>query len=136
MRWIRAHKKLGVILLVTVFFLLSLRPYNASAWSLLLGLGGWAIPFIQIHWRIRNKKGLGRFAPVLSMGVCCLSIWIQLYHYLEHIEDLPRADVMTARGVWIIALFLLATTLLLNLILAVSEKDVDRKMEEDYDLTI
>lgn len=137
MKWIQEHKKLSVFLIIVVLLLIRrIRWYSVNDWSFLLGFAGWIIPILQMHWRNKNKKGMGRFAPVLSMGACCLSIWMQLYHYLENIEDLPRLDIITAHGVWIVALFLLVTTVLLNLILAGSEKYIDRKNEEDYDLTI
>ena len=109
---------------------------NANDWSVLLGFAGWIIPIAQIYRRNKDKKGLGRFAPVLSMGACGLSIWMQLYHYLEHLDGLSRGDIITARGVWIVALFLLATTGLLNLALCFAERDIDTKLEEDHDLTI
>lgn len=136
MKWILAHKGSSVFGTFAVLFLLSLRPYDQNAWSFLLGLAGWIIPIVQIHRRNKEKKGMGRFAPVLSMGACGLSIWIQLCRYLENIEDLPRRDIITARGVWIVALFLLVTTSLLNLALCCAERDIDTKLEEDHDLTI
>ena len=136
MKWILAHKGVSVFLVLAVLYLLSLRKYNENTWSFLLGLVGWAIPIVQIYQRNKEKKWLGRFAPVLSMGACGLAIWMQLHHYLENIEGLPERDIITARGVWIVALFLLVTTALLNLALCCAERDVDTKLEEDHDLTI
>ena len=136
MKWILTHKGLSVFLVFAVLYLLILRPYNENTWSFLLGLAGWVIPIVQIYRRNKEKKWLGRFAPVLSMGACGLAIWIQLYQYLENIENLLERDIITARGVWIVALFLLVTTGLLNLALCCAERDIDTKLEEDHDLTI
>lgn len=93
--------------------------------SLFLGLAGWAIPAAQIARLAKHKKGLGRLAPVLSMGACCLAIWFQICYdeHLVNIEDWSALmDAIPA--VRRISLFLLITTFLLNLALACAERKI------------
>lgn len=105
--------------------------------SVLLGLIGWAIPIIHIGRLAKEKRGLGRYAHILSMGACCLAIWFQICYdeHLVHIEDWS-ALMDTIGGVRTVSIFLLATTLLLNLVVAYGESMMDEEIKEDRDLTI
>lgn len=106
--------------------------------SVVLGLIGWAIPVI--HLRLvsgQGKRGLGRCAYILSMGVCGLAIWLQICYdeHLVNIEDWS-ALMDTIGAVRMISAFLLVTTLLINLITAFGESGLDAELKEDQDLTI
>ncbi len=90
--------------------------------SLCLGLMGWAIPVVQMARLAKHKKGLGRFASILSMGACCLAIWFQICcnGHLVNIEDWS-ALMDTIAAVRSVSLFLLISTFLLNLFLIDTE---------------
>lgn len=105
--------------------------------SVVLGLIGWLIPAVRLGLCLVHKRGLGRFAPVLSMGACCLAIWLQIC-YDEHLVDIADWSALmdTVQAVRMVPLFLLVTTSLLNLALCCAERDIDTKLEEDHDLTI
>ena len=105
--------------------------------SVVLGLIGWLIPAVRLGLCLVHKRGLGRFAPVLSMGACCLAIWLQIC-YDEHLVDIADWSALmdTVQAVRMVPLFLLVTTSLLNLALCCAERDIDTKPEEDHDLTI
>lgn len=92
--------------------------------SVALGLIGWIIPAVQLGLCLAHKRGLGRFAPVLSMGACCLAVWLQIC-YNEHLVDIGDWSALmdTVQAVRMVSLFLLVTTALLNLVLAWVEGD-------------
>jgi len=105
--------------------------------SIVLGLAGWAIPIIQLRCLMKDKKGLGRYTHILSMGACCLAIWLQICYgeHLVMIEDWS-ALMDTVAGVRVVSMFLLAVTLLINLLTAYAEGAMDAELKEDRDLTI
>ncbi|MCI9352513.1 MAG: hypothetical protein HFF58_04580 [Lawsonibacter sp.] len=96
--------------------------------SILLGLAGWAIPIIQIGRLLKEKRGFGRYTHILSMGACALAIWCQIRYneYLIDIEDWG-AIVDTIDAVRKVALFLLVTTLVVNLVTAHMENALDKE---------
>ena len=92
--------------------------------SVFLGLVGWLIPVVQLMLCLSHKKGLGRFASVLSMGACGAAVWLQIC-YDEHLVNIADWSALmdTVGAVRMVSLFLLVTTLLLNLLLAYVEGD-------------
>lgn len=99
--------------------------------GILLGLAALAIPITQIWQLSKGRKGLGHFAPVLSMGACCLTIWNMLRSYglrVAHGDWSGLED--TYEAVNGIALTLLVITLLLNLFLAWAENRLDTEEQE------
>ena len=105
--------------------------------SVVFGLIGWAVPVIQIRCLSKGKKGLGRYAHILSMGACCLAIWFQIC-YNEHLVNIGDwiALMDTIDAVCKVSVFLLITTLLINLLAAFFESYFDAELKEDHDLTI
>lgn len=105
--------------------------------SIALGLAGWAIPLVQAGRLAKGKRGLGRYAHILSMGACCLAIWFQIC-YDEHLVDIGDWSALmdTIGAVRMVSIFLLVTTLLLNLAVAFGESVMDEQIKEDRDLTI
>lgn len=105
--------------------------------SIILGLIGWAIPVIQIGRLVKGKNGLGRYTHILSMGACCLAIWLQVC-YDEHLVNIGDWSALmdTIAAVRMISLFLLVSTVLVNLLVAYGENAMDRELKEDQDLTI
>ena len=98
--------------------------------SVALGLIGWAIPVIQLCFR--GKRRLGSCAHVLSMGACGLAIWFQICYneHLVNIEDwCALADTIDA--VRKVSLFLLVTTLLINLVAAFGRGALDAEIREN-----
>ena len=85
--------------------------------SIALGLLGWAIPVLALIWRKQPGRG-SRLAPVFSMGACGLAIWLQIC-YDEHLVNIMDWSALmdTIGAVRMLSLFLLVTTLLLNLVL-------------------
>lgn len=105
--------------------------------SIVLGLVGWAIPIIQIGRMVKEKRGLGRYTHILSMGACCLAIWFQIC-YDEHLVNIRDWSALmdTIGAVRLVSVFLLVVTLLINLLVAYAEGVMDREIKEDQDLTI
>lgn len=105
--------------------------------SIVLGLMGWAIPVIQLKRMVREKNGLGRYTHILSMGACCLAVWLQIC-YDEHLVNIGDWSALmdTVAAVRMISLFLLVSTVLVNLLVAYVENAMDREIKEDQDLTI
>lgn len=90
--------------------------------GIVFALLGLAVPVIQMRRLVKGGRGLGHFAPVLSMGACCLTIWNMLRSYglrVAHGDWSGLED--TYEAVNGIALTLLVITLLLNLFLAWAE---------------
>lgn len=105
--------------------------------SIALRLAGWAIPLVQAGRLAKGNRGLGRYAHILSMGACCLAIWFQIC-YDEHLVDIGDWSALmdTIGAVRMVSIFLLVTTLLLNLAVAFGESVMDEQIKEDRDLTI
>lgn len=105
--------------------------------SVVLGLIGWAIPVVQLRCMVKGKRGLGRYAHILSMGACGLAIWFQIC-YDEHLVRIgdwgALADTIGAARK--VSVLLLVTTLLINLMVAFGEGSLDMEIKEDRDLTI
>ena len=57
--------------------------------SIVLGLAGWILPILHVSQLSKKRRGLGRYAHILSMGACCLAIWLQICYdeHLVNIED-------------------------------------------------
>ena len=105
--------------------------------SVVLGLIGWAIPVVQLKRLAEGRKGLGRCTHILSMGACGLAIWLQIC-YDEHLVNIGDWSALmdTIGAVRGISVFLLITTLLINLLTASCESIIDSELKEDRDLTI
>ena len=105
--------------------------------SVILGLAGWAIPVIQLRCLAKEKRGLGRYAHILSMGACGLAIWLQIC-YNEHLVNIGDWGALadTIDAVRSVSVFLLITTLLVNLLTASCESYFDARLKEDWDLTV
>ena len=105
--------------------------------SVALGLAGWAIPILQLGRMTKGKKGMRRYVHTLSMGACCLAIWFQIC-YDEHMVNIEDWSALmdTIGAVRTVSLFLLGTTLLINLLVARVENAMEREIREDQDLTI
>ena len=105
--------------------------------SVALGLIGWAIPVFQLGRMAKRKGGTGRYGHVLSMGACALALWCQI-RYNEHLIDIEAwgAIVDTIDAVRKVALFLLVTTLVVNLVTAHMENALDREPQKGQDLTV
>lgn len=105
--------------------------------SIVLGLVGWAVPIIQIGRLVKEKRGFGRYTHILSMGACGLAIWLQIC-YDEHLVNIGDWSALmdTIGAVRVASVFLLVTTLLINLLTAYAEGAIDREIKEDQDLTI
>ena len=90
--------------------------------SIVLGLAGWILPILHVSQLSKKRRGLGRYAHILSMGACCLAIWLQICYdeHLVNIEDWS-ALMDTIKAVRVVSLFLLITTVLLNLALVWAE---------------
>lgn len=105
--------------------------------SIILGLVGWAIPVLQLRCMVRGKNGMGRCTHILSMGACGLAIWLQIC-YDEHLVNIGDWSALmdTIAAVRMISIFLLVSTVLVNLLVAYGENAMDREIKEDQDLTI
>ena len=103
--------------------------------SIVLGLVGWAVPIIQIGRLVKEKRGFGRYTHILSMGACGLAIWLQIC-YDEHLVNIGDWSALmdTIGAVRKVSIFLLATTFLINLIMARVESTLDKEEKEDQDL--
>ncbi|NBI65357.1 hypothetical protein D1646_00745 [Pseudoflavonifractor sp. 60] len=90
--------------------------------SVALGLIGWTIPVVQLALCVCQKRGLGRLASVLSLGACGVAIWFQIC-YDEHLVNIGDWSALmdTIKAVRVVSLFLLITTVLLNLALVWAE---------------
>lgn len=104
--------------------------------SIVLGLVGWAIPIIQVGRLVKGKRGFGRYTYIFSMGACCLAIWFQICYdeHLVNIEDWS-ALMDTIGAVRLVSVFLLAVTLLINLLVAYAEGALDREDKADSNMT-
>ena len=99
--------------------------------GILLGLAALAIPIAQAWQLSKGGKGLGRFAPVLSLGTCGLTIWTMLRSYGQRIAHHDWSVLEdTCQAVNGIALALLVITLLLNLFLAWAESGLDQERNQ------
>lgn len=96
--------------------------------SIGLGLAGWAIPIIQVGRMAKEKRGLGRYTHILSMGACALAIWFQIC-YDEHLVNIGDWSALmdTIGAVRKVSIFLLVVTLLINLLVAYAEGVMDRE---------
>lgn len=96
--------------------------------SIVLGLIGWAVPVFQLGRMVKSGTGTGRYGHILSMGACALAIWCQIRYneYLIDIEDWG-AIMDTIDAVRKVALFLLVTTLVVNLVTAHMENALDKE---------
>lgn len=96
--------------------------------SVALGLVGWTIPVFQLGRMAKRKGGTGRYGHILSMGACALAFWCQI-RYNEHLIDIEDwgAIVDTIDAVRKVALFLLVTTLIVNLAAAHMENVLDKE---------
>lgn len=105
--------------------------------SIVLGLAGWILPILHISQLSKKRRGLGRYAHILSMGACCLAIWFQIC-YDEHLVNIGDWSALmdTIGAVRMVSVFLLVTTLLINLLTACAEGAIDREIREGQDLTI
>lgn len=105
--------------------------------SIVLGLAGWILPILHISQLANKRRGLGRYAHTLSMGACCLAIWLQICYdeHLVNIEDWS-ALMDTIGAVRKVSIFLLVTTFLINLFMAYVESILDKEDRENQDLTI
>ena len=98
--------------------------------SMLLGLTGWIAPLIWMKKMARGQVRRSGPGVALSLGCCGTSIWMQLWYgrHLVEIQDWSAIlDTWPAVG-WV-ALFLLATTLLLNFLLLWAEHTLDLEEE-------
>lgn len=100
--------------------------------SVVLGLVGWIIPVIRLKHLAKGRGGLGDYAHILSMGACGMAIWFQIC-YDEHLVDIGDWSALmdTIGAVRKIALFLLVTTLLINLIAACGKSALGTGMKEN-----
>lgn len=105
--------------------------------SIAFGLAGWILPILHASQLAKRGKGLGRYVHTLSMGACALALWLQIC-YDEHLVNIADWSALmdTAAAVRKVSIFLLATTFLINLIMARVESALDKEEEEDQDLTI
>lgn len=99
--------------------------------SILLGLAGWAVPLV---WMKKMADGKGRRSGpgvALSLGCCGAALWLQICYgdHLSAIRDWS-AVMDTSSAVVKVALFLLASTLLLNMLLLWAERTLDAEEEE------
>ena len=96
--------------------------------SIVLGLAGWILPILHISQLSKKRRGLGRYAHILSMGACCLAIWFQICYdeHLVNIEDWS-ALMDTVAAVRLVSVFLLVITLLINLLAAYAEGIMERE---------
>lgn len=96
--------------------------------GILFALAGLVIPVIRMRQLANGKKGLGRYTPVLSMGACGLAIWRMMCSYGQRVVHHDWSGLEdTYEAVNSIALGLLVVTVLLNLILAFGEQDMDTR---------
>ena len=105
--------------------------------SIVLGLAGWILPILHISQLSKKRRGLGRYAHILSMGACCLAIWFQIC-YDEHLVNIGDWSALmdTIGAVRKVSIFLLVTTFLINLFMAYVESILDKEDRESQDLTI
>lgn len=98
--------------------------------GILLGLTALAIPVVRLGQLVKGKRGLGHFAPVLSMGACTLTLWKMLHSYGQWIAGHSWGSLEdTYEAMNGIALTLLVITLLLNLFLAWAENRLDAEKQ-------
>lgn len=98
--------------------------------GILFGLAALAIPIVRLGQLVKGKRGLGHFAPVLSLGACGLTIWNMLRSYglrVAHHDWSGLED--TYEAVNGIALTLLIVAFLFNLFLAWAENRLEKDQE-------
>ena len=98
--------------------------------SLLLGLAAWGIPVWYLSRRVRGRARRG--GPCLaSLGCCGASLWFQILYdsHLARIGDVS-AWLDTVDAVAKVSGFLLVTTLLVNAVVLLADRGLERENGE------
>ena len=98
--------------------------------SILLGLAAWGCPAWYLSRRMKGKERSG-WSHLASLGCCGASLWFQILYdsHLARVGDVS-AWLDTVDAVAKVSGFLLVTTLLVNVVVLLADRGLERENEE------